>query len=110
MELIDYVTYVVVWVMGAVYGWYARERHARRTVDRFFSEIEEDAEKTTTDSVILITIARHEDIFYVYNKDTEEFMSQGANRTELEENLAKRFPDKRFAADKENLKVLHEPL
>jgi hypothetical protein len=41
MEFIDYVTYVVVWVMGAVYGWYARERQARRTIDRFFSEVTE---------------------------------------------------------------------
>lgn len=109
MEFIDYVTYVVVWVMGAVYGWYARERHARRTVDRFFSEIEEHAEKTAADSVIPIRIDQHNGIFYVYNKDTDEFMSQGATRRELEGNLAKRFPDKKFAADKENLKVLHEP-
>jgi hypothetical protein len=33
-------------------------------------------------------------------------MGQGNTRKELEVNLAKRFPDKKFAADKENLKVL----
>lgn len=108
MEFIDYVLYVVVWVMGAVYGWYSRERHARRTVERFFSEVAEDIDNTARSSVIPIKIDRHNGIFYVYNKDTEEFMGQGSTQKELERNLAKRFPDKKFAADKENLKVLNE--
>lgn len=108
MEFIDYVLYVVVWVMGAVYGWYSRERHARRTVERFFSGVAEDIDNTARDSVIPIKIDRHNGIFYVYNKDTEEFMGQGSTQKELEGNLAKRFPDKKFAADKENLKVLNE--
>jgi hypothetical protein len=108
MEFIDYVTYVVVWVMGAVYGWYARERQARRTIDRFFSNLEEDIDDKVNETIIPIKIDRHSGVFYVYNKETEEFMGQGNTRTELEVNLAKRFPDKKFAADKESLKVLHE--
>ena len=107
MEFIDYLTYVVVWVLGAVYGWYARERQARRTIDRFFSNLEEDDE-TLVDSVIPIKIDRHSGVFYVYNKETEEFLGQGNSRKELELNLAKRFPDTKFAADKESLKVLNE--
>ena len=106
MEFIDYVTYVVVWFMGAVYGWYARERQAKRTIDRFFSEVEETVGEQVNDSVIPIKIERHSGVLYVYNKDTEEFMGQGNTRKELEDVLAKRFPDKKFAADKENLKVL----
>ena len=106
MEFIDYVTYVVVWIMGAVYGWYARERHAKRTIDRFFSEVEETIDEQVNDSVIPIKIEQHSGVFYVYNKDTEEFMGQGNTRKELEDVLAKRFPDKKFAADKEHLKVL----
>ena len=110
MEFIDYVTYVVVWIMGAVYGWYARERQARRTIDRFFSNLEEDIDEKVNDTIIPIKIDRHSGVFYVYNKETEEFLGQGNSRKELEINLAKRFPDKKFAADKENLKVLHESL
>jgi hypothetical protein len=110
MEFIDYATYVVVWFLGAVYGWYARERHAKRTIDRFFSGVEETIDEQVNDSVIPIKIDRHSGVFYVYNKDTEEFMGQGNTRKDLEFNLAKRFPDKKFAADKESLKVLHESL
>ena len=108
MEFIDYVTYVVVWIMGAVYGWYARERQARRTIDRFFSYVEENIDEQVNDLVIPIKIDRHSGVFYVYNKETEEFLGQGNSRKELEINLAKRFPDKKFAADKESLKVLNE--
>ena len=110
MEFIDYATYVVVWFLGAVYGWYARERHAKRTIDRFFSGVEETIDEQVNESVIPIKIERHSGVFYVYNKDTEEFMGQGNTKKDLEFNLAKRFPDKKFAADKESLKVLHESL
>jgi hypothetical protein len=108
MEFIDYLTYVVVWVLGAVYGWYARERQARRTIDRFFSNLEEDIDEKVNDTIIPIKVDHHNGVFFVYNKDTEEFMGQGNSRKELEFNLAKRFPDKKFAADKESLKVLNE--
>lgn len=108
MEFIDYVTYVVVWVLGAVYGWYARERQARRTIDRFFSQVTEAVDEEVNNSVIQIKIDRHSGVFYVYNKDTEEFLGQGDTRKELELNLAKRFPDQKFTADKESLKVLNE--
>ena len=110
MEFIDYVTYVVVWFLGAVYGWYARERQAKRTIDRFFSGVTEAVDEEVNDSVIPIKIDRHNGVFFVYNKETEEFMGQGNTRKDLEVNLAKRFPDKKFAADKESLKVLHESL
>lgn len=108
MEFIDYLTYVVVWILGAVYGWYARERQARRTIDRFFSQVTEAVDEEVNDTIIPIKIDNHNGIFFVYNKDTEEFMGQGNSRKELEINLAKRFPDKKFAADKESLKVLNE--
>ena len=108
MEFFDYVTYVVVWILGAVYGWYARERQARRTIDRFFSEVDETVGDKVNDTIIPIKIDRHNGVFYVHNKDTEEFMGQGNTRQDLEINLAKRFPDQKFAADKESLKVLNE--
>jgi hypothetical protein len=106
MDLYTFITYVIAVFMGMVYGWYARERQAKRTIDRFFSEVADEVDEQVNDSVIPIKIERHSGVFYVYNKDTEEFMGQGNTRRELEVNLAKRFPDKKFAADKENLKVL----
>ena len=106
MDFFSYLIYVVVWFMGAVYGWYARERQAKRTIDKIFTHVEENIKEEVNTSVIPIVIEQHNGVFYVYNKDTKEFMGQGSTHRELNTNLSKRYPDKKFAADKENLKVL----
>ena len=108
MDLYTFITYVIAVFMGMVYGWYARERHAKRTIDRFFSHVEEAIEETVDNSVIHIDIEKHNGTLFVYNKNTKEFMGQGKSRKDLEINLAKRFPDKRFAADNESLRILNE--
>ena len=105
----EYITLIVFWIMGAVFGWHARERHAKRTLDRFFAHVEEER-KEIDGSLIPITIEKHSGVFYVYNKDTNEFMGQGNTKRELEQNLAKRFPEKKFAADKQNLRILDESI
>jgi len=109
MDLYDYLLWLVFWIMGAVYGWYARERHAKRHIERIYSEVQEIVGETINENLIPITIEKHKGGFFVYNKDTSEFMGQGQTRRQLEDTLAKRFPDKRFAASTENLKVFNEP-
>lgn len=110
MELLDYLTWIVIWFLGAVYGWYARERQAKRTIDRFVSQFVDEQVETVSEKFVPIIIEKHGPMFYVYDKDKNEFMAQGSTRRELEDALAKRFPDKRFMADKENLKVFNESL
>ena len=110
MELYDYLLLIVVWIMGAVYGWYARERHAKRTIDRFITQFVDEQVEEISDSVIHITIEKHNGVFYVYDKEKNDFMAQGNTRKELEDALAKRYPDKKFAATTSNLKVFNESL
>jgi len=106
----DYLLYVVIWIMGAVYGWYARERHAKRTIGKFMSEVESATVKAINESVIQIKIEKNNGIFYVWNKETNDFMGQGKTKRELEDALMKRYPDKKFAADPKELKVLNESI
>lgn len=108
MTIYDYLLLVVVWIMGAVYGWCARERHAKRSIDKFMMHVEETVAEHIDESVIHINIEKHNGTFFVYKKDTSEFMGQGKTKQELEEVLAKRYPDKKFAADKEKLRILNE--
>jgi len=110
MDIYDYLLWLVFWIMGAVYGWHARERHAKRTIDRFITQFVDEEVEVVKDSVIPITIENYNGGFLVFNKETHEFMAQGGTRRQLEDALAKRFPDKRFAASTENLKVFNEPL
>ena len=108
MTIYDYLIWIVVWIMGAVYGWYARERHAKRTIERFVKEVMPAVQES--DVRIHVTIEKHNGVFYVYDKVKNEFMAQGSTRKELEDNLAKRYPDKYFAATNEDLKVFNESL
>ena len=107
MELIDYLLYVVVWIMGAVWGWYARERHAERTINRFIDRVTEQVQEQK-ESLVPITVEKHNGVLYIYNKENNEFMGQGLTRKEVEEVLSKRYPDQRFMATPEDLRVLNE--
>ena len=95
MEIILLVVFTfVVWVMGAVSGWNAREKHARKITQQFLETMQQSVQED--DSVIHITIEKHNNVFYVYDRDTNEFMAQGNTQSEVETNLRKRFPGKTF--------------
>lgn len=95
MEIILLVVFTfVVWVMGAVSGWNAREKHARKITEQFLENMQQSVQED--DSVIHITIEKHNNVFYVYDRDTNEFMAQGNTQSEVENNLRKRFPGKTF--------------
>ena len=90
------------YVVGVVSGWRARERHAERVLSKFVEQAQEES-KEVKKNMVRINIERHNDMFYVYDRDTNQFMAQGKTQTELEEILQKRFPGKRFGASEENL-------
>jgi len=54
---------------------------------------------------IQITIEKHGDMIYVYNKETKQFMAQGKTQGELEKILLEKFPGKRFAASESDLEA-----
>jgi hypothetical protein len=96
-----------VFALGFVFGWILREEMAKRRVDKLMAELEGDiGEKVESlrKNAIPIKIEIHSGVYYVFNQDTDEFMGQGATRKELEDELAKRHPEKRFIATPENLK------
>lgn len=110
MELLDLLVLLlflaVAWMMGAVSGWNARERHAKRVIQEYLSEEEnldhelEEMKKKYQP----IKIEKHDNGYFVYSLPENNFMAQGATRHEVEANLEKRFPGKRYAATPENLK------
>jgi hypothetical protein len=93
----------LVFILGAVYGWGARERSAKKHVEDILTDLESELKQPHDDSYINIVIEKHNNVFYVYGNDNE-FMGQGNDRLELEQSLANRFPGKRFIAKTENLK------
>ena len=104
MELILLVVYTFfIWVMGAVSGWKAREEHAKQVTEKLLDRLQESVERQVEENVIQINIEKHNDMFYVYDRETNEFMAQGSSKDEVETNLRKRYPGKSFGCAESNL-------
>ena len=92
---------LIVLGIGFHLGWNARERHAKEVLKSLVQEIEQDTENDDTE--IKITIDKHNDCYFVYRMEDQTFMAQGKTRNELEHNLMKLFPGKKFACARDNL-------
>ena len=85
-------------------GWKLREAHARAKLDKLITHVEI---RNTGDEMIPIVIEQQDDSgFFVYDGFDNSFMAQGKTKKELEENLARRFPHKKFMASPENLREI----
>ena len=103
METIVYC--VLSLLAGIVYGWRLRGIHLKVVTQKIMQELSEQLEEEAeSDELIQINIEQHSGVFYVYNKQTDEFMGQGSSKEQLEDVLAKRFPGKRFACPEKILK------
>jgi predicted negative regulator of RcsB-dependent stress response len=104
MEIILLVVFTfVVWIMGAVSGWNAREKHAKTQVEKHFKHIQEFVEEQEEEQIHII-IEKHNDMLFVYDKETKQFMAQGTSKEDVEKVLVERFPGKRFACPESILK------
>jgi predicted negative regulator of RcsB-dependent stress response len=104
MEIILLVVFTfVVWIMGAVSGWNAREKHAKSQVEKHFQNIQQFVEEQEEDQIHII-IEKHNDMLFVYDKETKQFMAQGTSKEDVEKVLVERFPGKRFACPESILK------
>ena len=92
----------IFFVYGVTVGWNAREKHAIKLTQQLLDGIEEQVKEETKDK-IYVSIEKHNDMIYVYDKENSTFMAQGYSKQELEDVLSKRFPGKKFAASQEDL-------
>jgi len=97
-------------LIGFCWGWISREQHAIKQVKKMRESglVPEvvTAEYLEQQDFIPIMIEHDKGMFFVYNIRDKSFMAQGRTKQELEKNLAKNFPDKRFAALPQNLKEI----
>ena len=94
----------IVYALGFLSGWIQRERAAQKRVEYFFDKLQEHTEQEFDANSIKISIEKHNNVYYVYDSEKNQFMGQGSSRKELEKDLADKFPGKRFLADADNLK------
>jgi hypothetical protein len=99
----DFLFLILAIAVGFVWGYTFREKVAIRKTQLLLKMFEEEVEKEEKQSVIKIKIEKEKDTFYVYDFSTNKFITQANTRDELEDNLAKIFPGKKFGCTKENL-------
>jgi hypothetical protein len=97
----DFFTLIIYGILCFVLGWRMREAYAKQVLKNFLTDVENES---PPDDMIPIVIERHNNTFFVYDDTDNSFMAQGNTRKELEENLSKRFPEKKFMASPANLK------
>jgi hypothetical protein len=90
-------------IIAFAIGWFAREWLAMYQMSKILRRMEIHVDEEM-ENMIPINIEYVDDKFYVYQQDGEVFMAQGKTRKELEENLMKRYPGKKFAANTNNLR------
>jgi len=105
MELL---IYILVAFMLVRLGWYLREFKAISEVRKMQQEETLEVLQEHIDEIkkkyLPIKIEKVDHGYFVYSLPDNTFMAQGTNRKELEENLDKRYPGKKFAATPDNLK------
>ena len=84
---------VVIWLIMKVWEKYLIAKN-----ESLVEQIK-DMQSQIKNSVILVDIEKHNDIFYLYDKDTREFIAQGSNFNEVKKNCEARFKGKSVIAD-----------
>jgi hypothetical protein len=105
MELLIYILVAIILVR---LGWHLREFQAIAEVKKMREddtlEILEQELEQIKKKYLPIKIEKVNQGYFVYSIPDNTFMAQGNNFKELEENLDKRYPGKKFAATPDNLK------
>ena len=99
----DMILYLLGLVVAFVWGYRFREHLATKKMDNLVQRLSREMEEVKS-NVMLVTIEKHGDMFLVYEKDTNRFLTQSTNQKELGENLKRMFPNKRFAASHQNMR------
>lgn len=97
-------SYLLLFILGMLIGWKYREYTAVRKMQKLLKEAEQPKEVNK----VQVKIEKHKDMFYVYNLETDEFLTQGLDKDEIQANLKRRFGNVNMAfhATAENIKEI----
>lgn len=98
MELSDIILWILVGIAIGAWGFYMIIKAALAVaIRKLENEIEEAIEKQRDEKSIPCRVELHNDVFFVYNNDTNEFVAQGKDLAELRERIRVRWADKKVS-------------
>jgi hypothetical protein len=95
----------MIWyIIAFAAGWYVRELYAVRKINNMLKEmdLEEKAEPKVKE--LKVNIEKHNGNFYLYKQVDDQFIAQGATKSEVIELLKKSYPATNIVADPDNIK------
>lgn len=91
----------VIWSLACVVaGWLLASYFMARAIRRIMAR----AEKEQLPEPINVRVQKEGNMFYVYNKDTEAFIVQGVDESDVAAKLVANFPGKTFIANPNDLR------
>lgn len=86
MELLIFCI-VIGWILGSNYAYFKMQRVLRKIVNE---DLDVDLKSySNKHEVPILVTERHENMLYLWNKETNDFMCQGIDLKELQEKLSK---------------------
>jgi hypothetical protein len=106
IELIfGFIIGMVIWkTLSFIYTIYCAYRAIKEIDQKFIQAVEKKLEDSI--KAIEVDIEKHQDMFYLFNRENSEFVAQGKNKDELVEAINHRFKGYRILAQEERLKEL----
>jgi hypothetical protein len=103
MNAVDFIVDVIFWlfVIWLFMKMWVKYLIARNEILR---EDLEAVSKKIKETIVNVNIEKHGDIFYVFEKETNNFIAQGQTMSEIKEIMQKRFPKKTFVATEDHIK------
>lgn len=98
--------YFIIFIFGFFSGFLTLRGIVQHRV-RKIKHILDAAEAESASNEVMVKFTRIDDQIYVYNAETEEFLTQGTNKQEIVNALTKRFPNISFRASPSNLKEVN---
>jgi hypothetical protein len=103
MEFSEFISYLLIFIVGFAFGWIQRERVAMNRVEtllRHFDDIPHGEEVSDDrDDYIRINVEKHGAVIFLYNAETDEFVGQGTTKEEITSALKRKYPGGRFAVE-----------
>lgn len=98
---IDIVIFVILLLVMFINGWYFREWHAVRTVNKYLDEMD----NVNLDKIMSVYVEKANDGFNVFDSKTGAFITFVMSKEEMIEVLKQKFPNTILVMNKENAKV-----
>ena len=73
---------------------YAKHQ-ARKLIREEIAESLAEAQRLYKEHIMVVTVEKHNEMFFLYDKHTSEFVCQGKNLIEINSIFSKRFPGKK---------------